>query len=57
MGKFREEIDKNITLTKDALRAFIGLGKNSEFDLQDKSLELTEIKIEDPGFYSSKSGE
>lgn len=52
---YREEVDRNIILSKEALRTFIGLKKDMEFNLKDTSLEVIQNKIEDLDFYQQKS--
>ena len=55
LEKYREEVNKNIILSKEALRTFIGLEKGSEFALKDKKHKPAEVKIETLDFYSEKS--
>lgn len=57
LDKYREEANRDLVLSKEALRTFIGLGKNAEFDLKDKTLEPVADKIDDFNFYIAKSKE
>lgn len=55
LTKYSEEVNKNIILSKEALRTFIGLEKGTDFDLKDTTLKPVEVKIEGLDFYSTKS--
>lgn len=57
LEKYSEEVNKTIILSKEALRTFIGLGKDTDFVLKDKTLKPVEVSIEDLDFYSKKSKE
>jgi len=55
LAKYGEEASKNIVMSKEALRTFIGVGKDRDFEFRDKSLEPAEIAMADLNFYISKS--
>ncbi|MBF8257732.1 MAG: TolC family protein [Actinobacteria bacterium] len=57
LDKYREEANRDAILSKEALRTFIGLGKNAEFDLQDKTLEPVGDAVDDFNVYVAKSKE
>lgn len=55
LAKYHEETAKNIIMSKEAIRTFIGLEKGSEFELKDKSLETPDFAVENLEFYIGKS--
>lgn len=57
LDKYREEANRDAILSKEALRTFIGLGKNAEFNLQDKTLEPVGDAVDDFNVYVGKSKE
>ncbi len=57
LEKYSEEANRDIILSREALRTFIGLGKDIEFELKDKTQEPVDIKIEALDYYSAKSKE
>ncbi len=57
LERYSEEVNKNIILSKEALRTFTGMGKGVEFALKDKRHKPVKVKIEDLEFYLTKSRE
>ncbi len=57
LATYREKAEKNIALSKEALRTFMGLGKDADFRLKETSLRPVEVKIGDLDFYARKSRE
>ncbi|MEW6110376.1 MAG: TolC family protein [Nitrospirota bacterium] len=57
LAKYAEETNKNIIMSKEALRTFAGIDKDAEFELKDRTLEPVEVKPESLGFYINKSRE
>ncbi|RJQ13336.1 MAG: TolC family protein [Nitrospiraceae bacterium] len=57
LAKSREEVKKNLALSKSALRTFTGLGQDAGFTLKDETLEPVDVVVEELGFYSAKSRE
>lgn len=57
LERYREEVDKNIILSKEALRTFMGLPKGAEFSLADKRNEPADVNIQSLDFYAEQSKE
>ncbi len=57
LARYREEVEKNIILSKSALRVFTGLDKEARFDLKDKGLEPADVTVLELDYYSAKSRE
>jgi outer membrane protein TolC len=57
LARYREEVEKNIMLSKSALHTFMGLEKNAAFNLKDQNLAPVDVRIMELEFYSAKSKE
>ncbi|MBI4848861.1 MAG: TolC family protein [Nitrospirae bacterium] len=57
LAKYRGEAEKNIILSKDALRTFMGLDGNAIFSLKDEALKPVDADVRELKFYSEKSKE
>jgi len=57
LEKYKMEAEKNVTLTREALRTFTGIAKNSEFSLKDKTIEPLPVTIMEIDYYKTKSME
>lgn len=57
LARYREEVEKNIMLSKAALRAFTGLDKDFGFYLKDKTLEPVDDTILELDYYFTRSRE
>ncbi len=55
LEKYREEVKKNVTLSKAAIRTFTGMEKGMEFALKDTNNTPVQVSIESLDFYSEKS--